>query len=72
MIVSNETTMINFLNLYLESGEDGKSLEELDYIAKGILYDLEANKPLEDLENYVMEESKWKKHTIISSSIILK
>ena len=56
MIVSNETTMINFLNLYLES--DGKSLEELDYIAKGILYDLEANKPLEDLENYVMEESK--------------
>tara|TARA_Y100001947_G_scaffold110437_1_gene94868 strand:+ start:156 stop:332 length:177 start_codon:yes stop_codon:yes gene_type:complete len=58
MIVSNETTMINFLNLYLESGEDGKSLEELDYIAKGILYDLEANKPLEDLENYVMEESK--------------
>ena len=56
MLVSNETTMINFLNLYLES--DGKSLEELDYIAKGILYDLEANKPLEDLENYVMEESK--------------
>jgi len=56
MIVSNETTMINFLNLYLESV--GKSLEELDYIAKGILYDLEANKPLEDLENYVMEESK--------------
>ena len=56
MIVSNETTMINFLNLYLES--DGKSLEEMDYIAKGILYDLEANKPLEDLENYVMEESK--------------